>query len=354
MAEGDGNGGDEASAMTSSTGGKVKFFCSHGGRILPRPSDGTLKYVGGETRVVAVPRSITFSELMKKISDLFDGEYILKYQIASEDLDSLVSVKSDEDIHHLLNEYDRLEREGGSKLRTFLFPNKPVITENHHHTPLSVLGPHAVEQRFVDAINGIVRPTNTTTTLKPPSTTIRLKSYSPSPTDGSSPQSLSPRSVAHTTVVNQENNSLISNLQSRLARVQRVQSSPSLCTLDSSSSQNSATSFANPGYIHQQSHCHYCPNHGYQSPTNKSQDHHLHPFPQPLLGRGEYGLVSLGHGPRGRGHHHNAGYYYPLLRPYPGSGGHNRWGHLEQYATAAYGNSSSQFMRGGSPGDAWE
>lgn len=49
--------GEEA---LSSPKNKVKFLCSHGGKILPRPSDGQLKYVGGETRVVAVPRNITF------------------------------------------------------------------------------------------------------------------------------------------------------------------------------------------------------------------------------------------------------------------------------------------------------
>lgn len=39
---------------------RVKFLCSHGGKILPRPADAHLKYVGGETRVISVPRDITF------------------------------------------------------------------------------------------------------------------------------------------------------------------------------------------------------------------------------------------------------------------------------------------------------
>jgi hypothetical protein len=43
-------------------GGSVRFkiLCSFGGRIMPRPTDGALKYIGGETRVLAVPRSIRF------------------------------------------------------------------------------------------------------------------------------------------------------------------------------------------------------------------------------------------------------------------------------------------------------
>lgn len=40
---------------------KIKFLCSHGGMILPRAGEGPLKYVGGETRAVVVPRDINFS-----------------------------------------------------------------------------------------------------------------------------------------------------------------------------------------------------------------------------------------------------------------------------------------------------
>ena len=39
----------------------IKFLCSYGGKILPRYPDGKLRYLGGETRVVAVDRSIPFS-----------------------------------------------------------------------------------------------------------------------------------------------------------------------------------------------------------------------------------------------------------------------------------------------------
>ena len=35
---------------------KIKFFCSHGGKIL---CDSNLNYIGGETRFVVIPRSIT-------------------------------------------------------------------------------------------------------------------------------------------------------------------------------------------------------------------------------------------------------------------------------------------------------
>lgn len=39
----------------------IKFLCSYGGKILPRYPDGKLRYHGGETRVLAVDRSISFS-----------------------------------------------------------------------------------------------------------------------------------------------------------------------------------------------------------------------------------------------------------------------------------------------------
>ncbi|KAK1275356.1 hypothetical protein QJS04_geneDACA009977 [Acorus gramineus] len=58
-------------AVAESEAAQLKFLCSHGGKILPRPSDGQLKYVGGETRVLAVPRSISYEELMKKIEQRY-------------------------------------------------------------------------------------------------------------------------------------------------------------------------------------------------------------------------------------------------------------------------------------------
>lgn len=55
------NSEDKEVNETTSPKNRVKFLCSHGGRILPRPPDGQLKYVGGETRVIAIPRDISFS-----------------------------------------------------------------------------------------------------------------------------------------------------------------------------------------------------------------------------------------------------------------------------------------------------
>ncbi|XP_020082939.1 uncharacterized protein LOC109706495 [Ananas comosus] len=100
-------GGDEE-APPSPNSGRLKLLCSYGGKILPRPLDGQLKYVGGETRVLAVPRSVSFAELKGRIGSMFEArEVAVKYQLAPEELDVLVSVTCDEDLAHMLDEYDR-------------------------------------------------------------------------------------------------------------------------------------------------------------------------------------------------------------------------------------------------------
>ncbi|KAF9608546.1 hypothetical protein IFM89_009912 [Coptis chinensis] len=145
---------------------RIKFLCSHGGKILPRPPDGQLKYIGGETRVIAVSRDINFSELMKKFSSLSEGDLVFKYQVLPEDLDTLISVKCDEDLQNMLAEYDRQDRKssnsdgnGSPLLRAFLFPSNANNVDNQFNP--EIMDPHALEQRYIDAINGVLNtPTN--------------------------------------------------------------------------------------------------------------------------------------------------------------------------------------------------
>ncbi|XP_077227925.1 RAF-like serine/threonine-protein kinase PRAF isoform X2 [Tasmannia lanceolata] len=108
----------------------VKFLYSYGGKILPRYPDGKLRYVGGETRVLAVDRSVPFSELLLKLGKLCGTVVSLRCQLPTEDLDALVSVTSDEDLGNLIEEYDRASRERGDplKIRAFLFPPKIKIS----------------------------------------------------------------------------------------------------------------------------------------------------------------------------------------------------------------------------------
>lgn len=49
------------SGARNGSSGTLKFLCSYGGKILPRQTDGKLRYVGGLTRVLAVERSVSFS-----------------------------------------------------------------------------------------------------------------------------------------------------------------------------------------------------------------------------------------------------------------------------------------------------
>ncbi|KAI4383586.1 hypothetical protein MLD38_009402 [Melastoma candidum] len=95
----------------------VKFLCSYGGRIFPRHPDCRLRYVGGETRLLSVPRSLQFSELLLKMGELCGTAVSLRCQLPAEDLDALVSITCDGDLANLIVEYDRA---AVPKIRAFL------------------------------------------------------------------------------------------------------------------------------------------------------------------------------------------------------------------------------------------
>ncbi|XP_022750746.1 uncharacterized protein LOC111299671 [Durio zibethinus] len=134
---------------------KVKFMCSYGGKILPRSHDNQLAYVGGDTKILAVDRNIKFSALMAKLSSLYagDSEFCFKYQLPGEDLDALISVTNDEDLEHMMLEYDRLHRASAkpARLRLFLFPiNPPLVASGFDGSE-----PKSEQQWFVDALNSV-------------------------------------------------------------------------------------------------------------------------------------------------------------------------------------------------------
>ncbi|XVF33819.1 hypothetical protein REPUB_Repub18cG0003500 [Reevesia pubescens] len=105
-----------------STSTKMKVLCSFGGKILPRPSDGKLRYVGGETRIIRIRKDISLQELKQKILAIYDQAHVIKYQLPGEDFDALVSVSSDEDLQNMMEECNELEdKEASQKLRMFLF-----------------------------------------------------------------------------------------------------------------------------------------------------------------------------------------------------------------------------------------
>ncbi|XP_057767081.1 uncharacterized protein LOC130987542 isoform X2 [Salvia miltiorrhiza] len=140
-------GGDD-----SLSGRKVKFLCSFGGKILPRLSDGALRYVGGQTRIISVGKDVLFSEFVQKMADMYVQNLVIKYQLPDEDLDALVTVSCADDLENMMDEYEKLiERssDGSAKLRIFLF--SPSDLESGGHIGDMQDG----GQRYVEAVNGI-------------------------------------------------------------------------------------------------------------------------------------------------------------------------------------------------------
>lgn len=131
---------------------KIKFLCSFGGRILPRPNDGKLRYAGGETRIISIRRNLAYSELVRKTTGICNQPHIIKYQLPGEDLDALISVASDEDFQLMIEEHDL---EGSSqKLRIFL------VALNDSESPSSSEGKTPTKSdtnyQYVVAVNGIL------------------------------------------------------------------------------------------------------------------------------------------------------------------------------------------------------
>lgn len=135
-------------------GAKLRLMCSYGGHIIPRPHDKSLCYVGGETRIVVVDRLSSLSDLCMRLSrTLLNGRpFTLKYQLPHEDLDSLISIATDEDLENMIEEYDRINMASPLKplrVRLFLFFIKPETAASMG----SLLDDAKHETWFVDALN---------------------------------------------------------------------------------------------------------------------------------------------------------------------------------------------------------
>ncbi|KAL8151462.1 hypothetical protein V2J09_021270 [Rumex salicifolius] len=110
-----------ASFEASDSPPMVKFLCSYGGKILPRPSDGKLRYVGGETHIIKISHKISWMELVQRACLIYKETNTIKYQLPGEDLDALVSVSSDEDLQNMIEECKSVEDAKSNKPRMFLF-----------------------------------------------------------------------------------------------------------------------------------------------------------------------------------------------------------------------------------------
>jgi hypothetical protein len=161
-------GGDSWDEFPSSAaaagGGRLRLMCSFGGRIVPRPTDKTLCYLGGETRIMAVDRHASLADVHSRLSrSLLGGRpFTLKYQLPNEDLDSLISVSTDEDLDNLVDEYDRIAAPSSSgsgssrtsRIRLFLFPAKPESSSSSLGSLLD--DSSKSENWFVDALNSAI------------------------------------------------------------------------------------------------------------------------------------------------------------------------------------------------------
>ncbi|XP_038703752.1 uncharacterized protein LOC119999973 isoform X2 [Tripterygium wilfordii] len=136
---------------------KMKLLCSFGGTILPRPSDGKLRYVGGETRIISIRTNLSWEELVKKTTGICNQPHTIKYQLPGEDLDALISVSSDEDLQNMIEEYHGLEwLEGSQRLRIFLIP----LSESERSSSLEAgtIQQSSPDYQYVVAVNGISDP----------------------------------------------------------------------------------------------------------------------------------------------------------------------------------------------------
>ncbi|CAN1141681.1 hypothetical protein LINPERPRIM_LOCUS25629 [Linum perenne] len=142
---------EDQSSSSPNTTIKVKFMCSYGGKIHPRPHDNQLSYIGGDTKILSVDRNSKFSSLVSKLSALSgDADLTFKYQLPGEDLDALISVTNDDDLEHMMHEYDRQSRASAkpARMRLFLFPANPS-------PPPSFGSDGGKSDGFVEALNSV-------------------------------------------------------------------------------------------------------------------------------------------------------------------------------------------------------
>ncbi|KAK2652320.1 hypothetical protein Ddye_012176 [Dipteronia dyeriana] len=147
---------------------KHRVMVSYGGRIVPVPHKlKSLFYAGGETRLISVPAFIaaTFSTFSSHIAAVLQVGYpfSLKYQLPLHDLDSLISLSTDEDLYIFLEELERFSSSPSpapSRIRLFLFPIKQQLGGDHVKTVSGIgaeltqtgLTHPKTESWFVDAL----------------------------------------------------------------------------------------------------------------------------------------------------------------------------------------------------------
>ncbi|CAN6209103.1 unnamed protein product [Urochloa humidicola] len=135
---------------------KIKFICNFGGTFLPRPSDGELRYVGGERHLVQINRDMSWHELTCKTTKLIRRDHIIKYHLPGEQLNMLISITSDDDLRNMIDECIVLEA-NRERLTMYLFSAKD--DEHNVHFLVARSSDAEKEAQFIALINGLTRQT---------------------------------------------------------------------------------------------------------------------------------------------------------------------------------------------------
>ncbi|XP_020571335.1 uncharacterized protein LOC110018381 isoform X1 [Phalaenopsis equestris] len=136
--------------------GKVKLLCSFGGKFMPQRSEENLRYVGGQSRIIAIRRDITIHDFYCKLQDIYGGPVHICYQLPDESLNTLVSVDSIEDFNNMMEEIDNFSKAskcGCTKLWLFLF--SPFNLEDLSHKTIhatSTINLNARGEEFFDDV----------------------------------------------------------------------------------------------------------------------------------------------------------------------------------------------------------
>jgi len=130
---------------------RMKFLCNFGGRFLPRPIDGKLRYAGGEKHLIQISRGMSWQGLISKTTKLIRQAHIVKYHLPGEQVNVLISVASDDDVHHMIDECIVLEE---SKERPAMYLFTDEDDEHHVHFVVGSSSDEDTEAQYIALING--------------------------------------------------------------------------------------------------------------------------------------------------------------------------------------------------------
>ncbi|AET00125.1 uncharacterized protein [Medicago truncatula] len=157
---------------------RVKLMITYGGEIQPRLTalhdHRRYSYIGGDNKIITVDRNINFSDLMAKLSSFMVSNVCFKYQLLGEDFDALIPVYNEEDLNHMMFEYDRMCHFSRKPawLRVFLFP---VPVNNNKASFDSLASAIKLKQFSVNSLNSVhvppVEDLSPLTTPPPPQST---------------------------------------------------------------------------------------------------------------------------------------------------------------------------------------